>query len=400
MVITDAVYSGNIKPRRVTILGSTGSIGKNTVKLLLESKEPFTVEAITAHRNVELLAEQAKLLNAKLTVIADESLYGALKAALSGTDIEAAAGEKMLDAAAARESDLVMAAIVGMAGLRPTLTAIRRGAVIALANKECLVSAGNVMVEEVKRHGATLIPVDSEHNAIFQVFDTKQSDKVESIILTASGGPFLAWDRVAMKAVTPAQAVSHPNWSMGTKISIDSATMMNKGLELIEAYHLFPVQASQINILVHPESIIHSMVAYKDGSVLAQMGAPDMCVPISYALGWPKRMETNTQRLDLASLRKLTFHEVDAVKFPALRVSREALSVGGTSPAIMNAANEVAVERFVRREIGFLDIVPIVEQTLQALGTHPMQALEDVIAADTQAREYANGVNFKLVASC
>lgn len=389
MSIATPSTSISAPPRRVTILGSTGSVGKNTVKLLLETEEAFEVEAITAYSNVELLAAQAKQLRAKLAVIADETHYQSLKNLLSGTGIEALAGKDALVEAAARQSDWVMAAIVGTAGLYPTLTAIRRGAVVALANKECLVSAGGLMMEEVKRCGATLVPVDSEHNAIFQVLDATQPEKVESIILTASGGPFLAWERVAMVGITPAQAVNHPNWSMGTKISIDSATMMNKGLELIEAYHLFPVEASQIQIVVHPESIVHSMVAYKDGSVLAQLGTPDMCVPISYALGWPKRIETCTPRLNLTAIGKLTFKEVDEVKFPALKIAREALIEGGAFPAIMNAANEVAVEAFTQKHIGFLDIIAVVEKTLERVQNRPLSNLAEVMEIDSEARRIA-----------
>ncbi len=291
--------------RSVSILGSTGSVGCNTVDLLRRDPEGFRVEALTANHNVELLAAQARQLGASLAVVAEPSRYGALKEALSGTGIEAAAGEAGLVEAAERPADWVMASIVGAAGLLPTLAAVRRGAIIGLANKECLVCAGALMMAEIRRCGATVVPVDSEHSAIYQVFDFDNADKVDSLILTASGGPFRTLERAQMAGVTPAQAVAHPNWDMGAKISVDSATMMNKGLELIEAFHLFPVSPDQLEVVVHPQSIIHSMVSYVDGSVLAQLGLPDMRTPIAYALGWPKRIAAPAPRLRLAEIGQL-----------------------------------------------------------------------------------------------
>ena len=300
-----------------------------------------------------------------MVAIADESRYRQLKDALAGSGIEVAAGAAAVVEAACRPAEWVMASIVGAAGLEPTMAAVRRGAIIGLANKECLVCAGELMIAEIKRCGATLVPVDSEHSAIFQVFDFDGAEKVERIILTASGGPFRCMDAAKMVDVTPAQAVAHPNWDMGAKISVDSATMMNKGLELIEAFHLFPVGVEQIDIVVHPQSVIHSLVAYVDGSVLAQLGAPDMRTPIAYALAWPQRMAAPAPRLDLAAIGTLTFEAPDDQKFPALRLAREALRRGGTAPIVLNAANEVAVGSFLAEQIGFLDIPRVVEETMQ-----------------------------------
>ncbi|MDP6883821.1 MAG: 1-deoxy-D-xylulose-5-phosphate reductoisomerase, partial [Rhodospirillales bacterium] len=291
---------GTDAPRSITVLGSTGSVGRNTVELIDADRSAFVVEALTANRDVDGLAEQARRLKPRLAVVADPSRYQELRGALAGTDIEVAAGAEAVIEAAARPTDWLMAAIVGAAGLAPTLEAVRRGSIVALANKESLVSAGDVMVAEVRHHKATLIPVDSEHNAIYQVFDFEHAANIERIILTASGGPFRERQLASMADVTPEEAVAHPNWDMGAKISVDSATMMNKGLELIEAFHLFPVGKERIEILVHPQSVVHSMVAYSDGSVLAQMSEPDMRTPIAYALGWPKRMASPAPRLDLA----------------------------------------------------------------------------------------------------
>lgn len=376
-------------PKKITILGSTGSVGCNTLDLIGRNAEDYDVIALTANRNVTELAAQAKKFNAEMAVIADESCYLDLKAALSGTDIKVAAGQQALDEAAQLPAEWVMASIVGAAGLRPTLSAIRRGATVALANKECLVCAGDLMMQEVKNHKATLLPVDSEHNAIFQVFDFERVDSVDSITLTASGGPFINFSLEEMEKVTPAQAVAHPNWDMGAKISVDSATMMNKGLEMIEAYHLFPVTKEQIEIIIHPQSVIHSMVTYKDGSVLAQLGVPDMRIPISYALGWPRRIDTPAKKLNLKELKRLDFLEPDLVRFPALRIAREALHVGGTAPTILNAANEVAVHAFLEGRIGFLDIVRVVEDTLSQLETAPLTCLDMVHAIDDEARAVA-----------
>ena len=376
-------------PRRVTILGSTGSVGCSTLDLIERQPETFAVEALTAHRNVDRLAEQARRVGAKLAVIADESLYGALKSRLSGSGVRAAAGAEAVVEAAARPSDWIMAAIVGAAGLASTLAAVRRGAVVALANKETLVCSGPLMTGEIARHGATLLPVDSEHNAIFQVLDFDHLDSVDRIILTASGGPFRAMPKEAMAQVTPAQAVAHPNWDMGAKISVDSATMMNKGLELIEAHHLFGLPEERIEILVHPQSVVHSMVAYIDGSVLAQMGQPDMRTPIAYTLAWPKRMAAPVARLDFTEVRELTFEAPDLDRFRALSIARDALRAGGTAPTVMNAANETAVQRFLDGGIGFLRIAAIVEETLSRLPTRPLRSLDDVRDADSEARRIA-----------
>ena len=373
--------------RRVTILGSTGSIGQSTVDLLLRNTDGFEVEALTAYRNPLRLAEQARALRARFAAIADPSHYTALKTALSGTGIEAACGAEALTEAALRPADWVMAGIVGAAGLAPTLAAIRRGAIIALANKEVLVCAGSLVMQEVARCGATLLPVDSEHNAIWQCFDFARIDAVEKIILTASGGPFREHSLDEMREVTPEQAVAHPNWRMGAKISVDSATMMNKGLELIEAHHLFRLPCERIDIVVHPQSIVHSAVAYRDGSVLAQLGSPDMRTPIAYALAWPDRIETPAKRLDLPAIGRLTFEPPDERRFPALRVAREALMRGGGCPTVLNAANETAVHDFLDGRIGFLEIVEMVERTIEAIPQGPLESLEDVYNFDKMARE-------------
>ncbi|AWU93483.1 1-deoxy-D-xylulose-5-phosphate reductoisomerase [Azospirillum ramasamyi] len=378
-------------PRSVTILGSTGSVGTQTVDLVARDPERFPVEALTANRNVALLAKQARDLRARLAVVADPAAYAELKDLLSGTGIEVAAGAEAVAAAAERPADWVMAAIVGAAGLEPTLAAVRRGAIVAFANKEVLVCAGALMMEEVKAHGATLLPVDSEHSAIYQVFDFGRTDSVARLILTASGGPFRTRDRAFMAAATREQAVAHPTWDMGAKISVDSATMMNKGLELIEAHFLFGIPEERIDVLVHPQSVIHSLVEYVDGSVLAQLGTPDMRTPIAYALGWPARIATPAERLDLVKAATLTFEAPDPVRFPALRLARAALQSGGGAPTILSAANEVAVQAFLDRRIGFLDIERIVEETLTALPHRPLRDLAAVREADADARRDAAG---------
>lgn len=379
-------------PRSVTLLGATGSIGGSTMDLIKRNPEAFAVEAVTANTNVAGLVEAAQAVGAKLAVVADDAAYSDLKDALAGTDIEAAAGEAAVVEAAARPSDFVMAGIVGAAGLHPTLAAVQRGAVVALANKECLVCAGDIFMAEVERHGATLLPCDSEHNAIYQVLEPHAPDQIDEIILTASGGPFRNATLDEMRAVTPAQAVAHPNWDMGAKISVDSATMMNKGLELIEAYHLFPVEEGQISILVHPQSVIHSLVAYKDGSVLAQLGSPDMRIPISYCLGWPERLATPSEKLKLADIARLEFEAPDPVRFPALDLTRSALRAGRAAPTVLNAANEVAVAAFLAGRIGFLDIAAIVGHVLGQAGVAymPIDDLEAVMAVDSMARAAAN----------
>jgi 1-deoxy-D-xylulose-5-phosphate reductoisomerase len=375
--------------RRVTILGSTGSVGQNTIDLLLRNREAFQVEALTANRNPDRLADQARALRARFAAIADPAHYPALKQALAGTGIETACGAQAVVEAALRPADWVMAAIVGAAGLAPTLAAIQRGAIVALANKEALVCAGTLVMQEVTRCQATLLPVDSEHNAIWQCFDLARVDTIERIILTASGGPFRERDFEDMRGVTPQQAVAHPNWSMGAKISVDSATMMNKGLELIEAHHLFRLPLDRVEVVVHPQSIVHGAVVYRDGSVLAQLGSPDMRTPIAYTLAWPSRIETPTKRLDLAAVGRLTFEPPDERRFPALRVAREALIRGGGCPTVLNAANETAVHAFLEGRIGFLEIVETVERTLDRLPEGKLETLDDVYNFDTAAREVA-----------
>ena len=359
---------------------------------MTRNPDGFVIEALTAFDRVGLLIEQAQRLRPRLAVIANPAHYATLREALSGTGIEVAAGAAAVVEAAARPSERVMAAIVGAAGLEPTLAAIQRGAIVALANKECLVCAGALLTAEVARCGATLLPVDSEHSAIFQVFETDHPEAIDRIILTASGGPFRTASLAAMAAATPAQAVAHPNWAMGAKISVDSATMMNKGLELIEAHHLFAMPAERIDILVHPQSVVHSLVAYVDGSVLAQLGSPDMRTPIAYALAWPRRMPAPSPRLDLAEIASLTFEAPDTKRFPALSVTRKALQMGGAAPTILNAANEVAVHSFLTEEIGFLDIVGVVEETLARLPVTAPDSLAELRGIDDEARRTAAAV--------
>jgi 1-deoxy-D-xylulose-5-phosphate reductoisomerase len=375
--------------RNVTILGSTGSVGRNTVDLLQRNKAAFAVEALTANRNANLLAEQARALRARFAAIGDPDHYRTLQDALAGSGIETGCGPEGLIEAARRPADWVMAGIVGAAGLAPTLAAIRRGVIVAFANKEVLVCAGALVMDEVARYGATLLPVDSEHNAIWQCFDRNRAETVDRIILTASGGPFRERALVDMRRVTPAEAVAHPNWSMGAKISVDSATMMNKGLELIEAHHLFQLPPDRVDIVVHAQSIVHGAVVYRDGSVLAQLGSPDMRTPIAYALAWPDRITAPTKRLDLAAIGNLTFEPPDEQRFPALRVAREALAQGGGAPTVLNAANETAVHAFLEGRIGFLDIVDTVERTLAAVPADNLETLADVHRYDRAARDVA-----------
>lgn len=372
--------------KSVSVFGVTGSIGASTVDILKSHTDKYCVEAVTAYRNVDALAKAARDLGAKCAVIGDASRYDALCDALAGSGIEVAAGEEALIEAAERPSDIVIAAIVGAAGLKPTLAAIRCGARVGLANKETLVCAGALMTAEVVKHGATLIPVDSEHSAIFQVLEDRQDDRIDRILLTASGGPFREWSLADMKSVTRAQALAHPNWEMGAKISIDSATMMNKGLELIEAWHLFPVPEERIEIVVHPQSVVHSMVEYCDGSVLAQLGSPDMRTPIAYALSWPDRIKVDAPRLDFATIGGLNFQAPDPDRFPALRLARQALQEGGTLPTILNGANEVAVEAFLNDRIGFLDIANTVEKMMTKIGSSVLTSLEQVFETDALVR--------------
>jgi len=374
--------------RTVSILGATGSVGRSTLDLVERDPERYRIEAVTAYSDVEGLAAIARRTRATIAVIGDAALYPALKAALAGTGVEAAGGGAAIVEAAGRGADWTMAAIVGLAGLEPVMAALSCGKAVALANKESLVSAGSIMIGAAVSAGARLLPVDSEHNAVFQCYEPAPG-RVRRIILTASGGPFRTWTLEAMRGVTPAQAVKHPNWSMGAKISVDSATMMNKGLELIEAHHLFPVGADRLDVLVHPQSVVHSMVEYIDGSTLAQLGPPDMRVPIAHALAWPERMETPCARLDLAAVGKLEFEAPDFVRFPALALAKAALAAGGARPAILNAANEAAVAAFLAGTIGFLDIAAVVEEVLAQYEPPPPETLADVVAIDAEARHKA-----------
>jgi 1-deoxy-D-xylulose-5-phosphate reductoisomerase len=377
--------------RSVTILGATGSVGQSTLDLIERNAERFDVLALTAKKDVQGLAEAARRVGARQAVIRDESLLPGLKEALAGTGIEVAAGPEAVTEAAGAGADWTMAAIVGNAGLRPVMAAIEAGGTVALANKEALVAAGAIMTAAAERTGARLLPVDSEHNAIFQCFDWERPETVRRIILTASGGPFRRRTLEEMRRVTPAEAVAHPNWSMGAKISVDSATLMNKGLELIEAFHLFPLDAEAFEVVVHPQSVIHSLVEYVDGSVLAQLGAPDMRVPIAYTLAWPERMPTPCERLDLVRIGKLDFEEPDLERFPALGLAKAALRAGGAKPAILNAANEVAVASFLDGGIAFLDIAAIVAETLDRCDPPAPETLDEVVEIDRQARELALG---------
>jgi len=374
------------EPRSVTVLGCTGSVGCNTIDMIERNPGAYRVEALTAHNNANLLIEQARRLKPRFVVSGNPDNYKALKAGLAGTGIEVAAGRAAVIEAAQRPAEWVMASIVGAAGLEPTLAAVRRGALIGLANKETLVCAGSLMMKEVAKHKATMLPVDSEHSAIFQVFDFDRVEAIEKIILTASGGPFRTKTFAEMTEMTPAQAVAHPNWSMGAKISVDSASMMNKGLELIEAYHLFGLPEDQIEILVHPQSVIHSMVAYRDGSVLAQLGTPDMRTPIAFALGWPNRIEAPSARLDFAKVAQFTFEAPDPERFPALRLARAALKAGGRAPTILNAANEIAVAAFLDGGIRFTDIAAVVEAVLEQMPAGALASIDDVLETDGEAR--------------
>ena len=381
--------------RRISILGSTGSIGVNTLDVVaqLGGRDAFDIVAITGNSNVALLAEQAKAFGARLAVTADDKQYATLKDALSGTGIEVAAGRGALVEAGQRPSDWVMAAIVGTAGLAPTVAAAERGADIALANKECLVSAGELFVKVVADGGGKLIPVDSEHSAIFQSLEDDQRHAVERIVLTASGGPFRTWSREQMANVTADIARAHPNWSMGLKISIGSASMFNKALEMIEAKHLFGVRPDQIEVIVHPQSIIHSMVGYTDGSVLAQLGCPDMRTAIGYALTYPDRPKLDVERLDFAKLARLDFEAPDEERFPALRLARTAMDRGGVQGAVMNAAEEIAFHAFCEKRIGFLQMADIAEQVMdEMVGYGTAITMDDVFAADTEARHRAADV--------
>jgi len=383
------------RPRRISVLGATGSIGESTLDLIGRDASAYRVVALTGGHNAARLAELAILHRAELAVIADPQCYAALREGLAGTGIEIGAGEEALLEAASRPADWVMAAIVGAAGLKPTLQAVRQGTLTALANKECLVSAGDIFMAEVARAKATLLPVDSEHSAAMQVMTGARPERIERVCLTASGGPFRCWSIEQMRAARPEQALNHPNWSMGPKVTIDSATLMNKGLELLEAHHLFALAPDKLDILIHPQSIVHCLVHLSDGSVLAQMACPDMRTPIAYSLAWPERMHAPTKRLDLAQLGTLSFEAPDEERFPALRVAREVLEAGGSAGTVLNAANEIAVEAFLAGRIGFLAIASLVEATLAAsagLAGLERESVEDVLAIDAEARASARSL--------
>ena len=380
--------------RSVTVLGATGSVGMSTVDLLKRGNGKYRVEAVTANKNAADLAKIARELNARIAVVADPSAYGELKDALAGSGIEAASGEAALIEAAERPADWVMAAVSGSVGLKPTLAAAKRGATVALANKECLVCAGGVFMRTVAAYGASLLPVDSEHNAIFQALSAGPREDVSRIIITASGGPFRTWTREQMRTAKLEQALKHPNWSMGPKITIDSATMFNKVLELIEAHHLFAVEPEKLAVLVHPQSIIHGMVEYRDGSVVAQLGSPDMRIPIAHCLAWPVRIDGPAAKLDLAKIATLTFEAPDPDRFPALALGRRVLETGGAAPTILNAANEIAVAAFIGGRIGFGGIAQLVEATLEAAerrnATAEPQDIDEALAVDHMARSLAH----------
>ena len=378
--------------RRISVLGATGSIGESTLDLIGRNAASYRVVALTGGRNASRLAELAIRHRAQLAVISDENCYAELCAALAGTGIETASGNEALLDAAERPADWIMAAIVGVAGLQPTLRAVRQGTCTALANKECLVSAGAIFMAEVARHSTTLLPVDSEHSAALQVMRGAAPDEIEKVYLTASGGPFRSWTREAMAEARIEQALQHPNWSMGRKVTLDSATLMNKGLELLEAHHLFSLAPEQLDVLIHPQSMVHCLVYYRDGSVLAQMSCPDMRTPIAYSLAWPERMDVPTKRLDLAEAGTLTFEAPDPERFPALRLARETLSAGRSAGTVFNAANEVAGEAFFEERIGFLAIVALVEATMNVaadLAALTPASVDDVLAIDAEARQRA-----------
>jgi len=384
--------------KKISILGATGSIGKSTLDLIERSPDSFEVVALTASVNVGALAESARRTNAQLAVIADESRRADLEDALRGSACRAAAGPAALAEAAAGDADLVMAAIVGCAGLKPTMAAVEAGKTVALANKEALVTAGELMTAAAERNGATLLPVDSEHNAIFQCLAGSSGQDVARIILTASGGPFRTASAEQLLSATPEQAVAHPKWNMGAKISVDSATLMNKGLELIEAHYLFGLPSGRIDVLIHPQSVVHSLVEYLDGSVLAQLGSPDMRIPIAHALAWPERMKTPAQRLDLAEIARLDFEEPDLERFPALRLAREALEEGGSAPPVLNAANEVAVASFLDRRIRFTEIPRLARRAIEENRRPAPGSIDEVFEIDRDVRRSVAGAIEELCA--
>lgn len=389
------------RPRRVTVLGSTGSIGRSTLDILAHADEPIEVQALTAGGNVDLAVEQARRWRPALLVMAEDQAAEQARAALADQpETTVLAGEDAIVEAASRPADWIMAAIVGVAGLRPTWAAAGTGATLALANKESLVCCGPALTRRVDEAGGVLIPVDSEHSAIFQVLEPANRDRVERLVLTASGGPFRQRALATLAGVTPEEAVAHPNWSMGAKVSVDSATMANKGLEMIEAAYLFDMPADRIEVVIHPQSIIHSLVDYADGSTLAQLGLPDMRTPIALAWSWPRRMAWPAPRLDLAQAAQLTFQPADLARFPLLGLARQALEAGGAAPAVFNAANEVAVRAFLDRRLGFLDIAATVEATLEAMGGERSggegEPLESALQTDGRARGVARSVMAQL----
>ena len=379
--------------KTLSILGSTGSVGQSTMDVVRHHRERFAIDALVGNRNIAQLAADAREFNARLAVTADDALLRELQDALAGSGIEAAAGETAVIEAAARPVDIVMGAIVGASGLKPTLAAVEQGTTIALANKECLVSGAEVFTNAAKKHKATVIPVDSEHSALFQCFEEHNTDGVDRLTLTASGGPFREWSMDQLEVATLQSALKHPNWSMGQKITIDSSTLMNKGLEFIEAFHLFPVSLEKIDVVVHPQSIIHSYVSYVDGSVIAQLGMPDMRTPIAYAMAHPGRISAPVARLDLAQIGKLTFEPVNNECFPAIELARAALARGGNATTILNAANEIAVAAFLKENLRFLDITRLVSDTIDLAEREnmiaAMSSLDDVWAADSYARNKA-----------
>ncbi len=392
------------QPKRVSVLGSTGTIGQHTCDLLALHPDRFQTVALTANRNAKKLASLAIALKAEYAALADESLADELRSLLQGTGIECGAGRQALVEAGGRPADLIMASIVGSAGLAPTLAALHQGTTVALANKECLVSAGAFFMKERERCGTTLIPVNSEHSAVFQSLDSCECEHVERIVLTASGGPFRTWTAEQIASARPEDALKHPNWTMGQKITIDSATMMNKGLELIEAFHLFNVEADQLSAVIHPQSIIHALVYYSDGSVIAQASLPDMRTPIAYSLAWPGRLKADFKRLDLAAAGHLTFEEPDPARFPALQIAKNSLKAGGAAPTVLNAANEVAVEAFLNRSTSFPGIAALVERTLtkaasELSGVVP-DSLESVMYLDSRAREIAKAALIEQTGAC
>lgn len=372
--------------KTINILGATGSIGTSTLDLVKKHADKFQVRVLTANSNAKKLAGLAKDFRAEYVCIADENQYEELKILLSDTQIKILTGKSGLIEAASIEADITMAAIVGTAGLEPTLAAIKQGNIVAFASKECLVAAGSLMIEEVKKHGTKLLPVDSEHNAIYQVFEDDNKAHVNRLILTASGGPFREWSKERIACATPKEAVNHPNWSMGAKISVDSATLMNKALEVIEAVHLFDMPSEKVDVVVHPQSLIHSMVEYNDGSILSQMGPADMRTPIAYCLGWPERIETSGPLLDLIKNNRLDFIEPDLEKFPSLAIVRDVLQGNQSEAVKFNAANEICVTAFLHNLINFYDIMETISRILQSVESVKLHAIEDVIAFDEECR--------------